>query len=315
MTNSSIFALATTALLGWNSVALGQTAAPPPEGAKAGQGQQLVEAAIRRSAAHATVSAKLRIRTRLMEQLLVGSGEYAQLRSSNGLLLRLELSIQAGGKATSVKQVCDGRDLWMHWRLGDAEQLQHVDLARVERELADAPSALQARNPTATLATGGLPKLLTQLAENFDFGRAAPEAGELSNVAIWTAVGAWKPERLAALVPEACTDGKPHLDRLPDQLPHQITIRFGQSDLFPYQLVFERWRVHGEQRELVPMVIVEFYEVLLGGELDPRQFDYRPQQLNVVDRTESFLQTLGLPDAKGRGSERNAKAQRPGRVR
>jgi hypothetical protein len=300
--NFSSLALAAIAFCWLSLPTFGQEKPRDTVAATERNGQQLIEAAGRRCAAHATISSKLRVRTALMNQSLVGSGEYAQLRSSKGLLLRLELSIQAGGKPTSVKQVCDGHDLWMHWRLGETEQLQHVDLARIEQALAESPAAVQAANPTGTLATGGLPKLLTQLAKNFDFSQVPPRPGILSDEPVWTAVGVWKLDKLALLAPDAVRGAEMVADKVPTHLPHQVVIQCGQSDLFPYKLVYQRWTPQGEQRALVPVVSVEFFQVALGAELDPSQFDYRPQNINVADRTDVYLSQV-RGEAGGRKAE------------
>ncbi len=257
------------------------------------RGQQLLLDAKRRTDAHITVESQMRVRTHLMGQLLVGSGEYAQLRSSQGLLLRLELAIQAGGQATSIKQVCDGRHMWVHRRVGETESLRHIDLLRVERAIAASPVAIGLEHPMGTLASGGLPKLLARLADHFDFDRAPLRRGQLSQVPVWIATGVWKPEKLASVAPHAVNGGQIVLEELGGHLPHQVEIQLGQSDLFPYKLTYQRWETKDGHPQLVPAVTTEFFEVTLGGELDARQFIYhRPSNIGVADDTDLYLQNV-----------------------
>jgi len=257
-------------------------------------GQQLVIDATRRIESHVTVKSHLRVRTNLMGQPLVGSGEYAQLRSSQGLLLRLELAIQAGGQATSIKQVCDGRHLWVHRQIGDTESLSHVDLLRVERTLSTSDRPVPMAEATVILATGGLPKLLSQLSQHFDFDSTPLRAGNLSQVPVWVATGVWKPAQLGSLIPQAVEGDRVVLSKLPGHLPHQVELHLGQSDLFPYKVSYLRWDAKEGRQQLTPVVSAEFFEVTLGEELDPRQFDYRPANVSVSDHTDLFLRNLGI---------------------
>ena len=117
---------------GTRSACAQQTAAQPAGDAKSPEGQPLIQAAAKRIAEYKTISSRLRVRTDLMGQPLVGSGVYAQLASSAGLLVRMELAIQAGEQATSVRQISDGRDLWEHWRMAGVERVNHIDLRAVE---------------------------------------------------------------------------------------------------------------------------------------------------------------------------------------
>lgn len=273
--------------------ASGQT----PRPAQSGQAQFIVQEAMRRIAHYDTIEAKLRVRTDLMGQPLVGSGEYAQLKATSGLLLRLELAMQAGGQASSVKQICNGRDLWEHWRLGDNEKLHHVDLRRVEAGLAGADSGETAGNASSDLARGGLPKLLSQLEQNFDFSKVPPRIGTTAGVEMWVVTGVWKQERLEQVAPEAAKDGTIIFKKLPVHLPHQVELQLGQSDLFPYRITYQRWSPQdGPAGGLMkPAVTTEFYEVALNAPLDPSQFNYQqPNDIGVADRTGVFLKSLGI---------------------
>lgn len=263
-------------------------------------GQQLMRAAAQRTAQHATIESRLRVRTDLMGQPLVGSGEYAQLRSSAGLLLRMELAIQAGEQAASVTQISDGRDLWEHWRMAGTERVNHVDLQRVENAVKQAPAGSATVATSANLASGGLPKLLLQLAENFEFDKAEVQSGKVGKVPVWFTVGVWKPERLAAAAPQAVTGDTISFEKLPVHLPHQVEVLLGQNDLFPYRVTYQRWHPQDGKHVLRPAVTTEFFEVAIDEQLDPTQFNYqKPTNLSVADRTDAFIQSLGIQTKPG----------------
>lgn len=253
----------------------------------------LVRRAASQTAKHVTIESRLRVRTDLLGQPLVGSGEYAQLESSGGVLLRMELAIQAGEQATSVKQLSDGRHLWEHWRIGDSERVNHVDLRRVRKALHEAGGV--AVGATSNLASGGLPKLLQQLEANFDFSQSKVRSGKLASVPVWSTAGTWKPARIASAAPEAVTGQQVELHRLPSHVPHRVELLIGQKDLFPYRVTYYRQHEVDGKRTWKPVVTTEFFEVAIGESLDPTQFHYRqPTNLSVADRTDAFIHALGI---------------------
>ena len=279
-----------------------QTAAAPTTTVPENQlsGKELMQDAARRTAGQSTVSARIRLRANLLGQPLIGSGTYAQLRSSRGLLLRLELAVQMGDQQTSVKQVCDDRHLWIHRRWGEVDSLSRVDLRRVEQAAQATPEPLRADVMSSLLATGGLPKLLSQLLANFDFDAAPPRARMVGDTAVWTVVGTWQPDALRQLLPDSqkwVPKGESGLHQLPPHVPHRVVVTCGQDNLFPYRVEFNR--VNEERRSAGQpgdhtIMTVELLEVELGKELDPRQFNYNPGNAKVADQTDLFIQSLGL---------------------
>jgi len=254
-----------------------------------------------------TVQASLKTETRMFSQVLRGSGSYAQLRSTRGLLVRLELDLSEGPQLASTKLICDGRDLWIHRRMASDESLERVDLGAVEKAAGEVHRSTESLNFSPLLATGGLPRLLRKLHENFDFSGFAPEAESLDNVDAWRLIGRWRPEKLAPLVPAQAEQWRrgetEDWTKLPSQLPRRVVLYVGQQDLFPYRIRFDRAEVEQEplvhQAAALPdsgksYALVEFYDVSLGGLLDPRQFDYQPGNISVADRTDRYLQEMGL---------------------
>ena len=255
-------------------------------------GNLLVQQSARRLAAYRSVEARLRVTTEVLGQPLVGSGGYAQLASTGGLLLRLELTVQAGGRASSVKQICNGPNLWEHWRIDGQEKLHHVDLRRVEAELARAP-AQPGASMTGQLAHGGLPKLLRQLGSFFDFGDAPAVGQRIGTQAGWVIRGIWKREELERLAPHAVQADKVDFRSLAPHMPHAVELWIGAGDRFPYRVTY--LRQDGEEPALRPVVSLEFYDVALDLPMNPSQFHYQqPDNVRVADRTDRFLQSLGI---------------------
>ena len=204
----------------------------------------------------------------------------------------MELSIQAGQQTTSIKQISNGQSLWEHWRIGDKERVNHIDLRRVERTLLKHPGTLGMSS--SNLASGGLLKLTTQLAANFDFDQQPVRTGQLGGIEVLGLAGIWKSDKLAAAAPNAVEGNQIHFDRLPTHLPHQVELIVGKDDLFPYRVTYQKWD-GGDKPRLLPVVTTEFFEVAVGGALDASQFHYEePTHLQVADQTEVYLESLGI---------------------
>ncbi len=296
--------LSVLALSNFDATVFAQSPTAQPAANTAGEasqnvsGQALVQESVRRLDGYATIESKIRVRTDLLGQPLVGSGSYAQLDSTTGLLLRMELAIQAGQQTTSIKHICDGSSLWEHWRIGENERVNQVDLKRVAKTLKQNPAPLSMTS--SNLASGGLPRLVTQLATNFDFDTTAVRSGTVGskegvNVNVWSVTGVWRAESLANTAPNAVVDNKIVLEKLPSHLPHQVELVIGQSDFFPYRVTYQKWEQKDKQLVLTPVVTTEFFEVRIGGALDPTQFQYeQPTHVHVADHTDVFLQSLGV---------------------
>lgn len=263
----------------------------------------LLQQAIARLNQQESVSAQVRHRTELFGQLLVGSGNYYQLKSDKGPLVRFSLSVRSNDQTLSLLHVCDGRFLWSRDSLDSEVQLSRIDLRRLQ-ELAGSVAPV----PTAAsslLPGGGLPQLLTALQMDFDFGE--PREMDYQDVPMWALTGRWNRARLTSRLPDK-TDlfdaaGHLRLEQLPEQLPDRILLLLGRDDLFPYHIDFRRTRPEAvaddessywrsPTRSLVTM---DLFEVQLGAALDPLLFVYRPGDAEVHDRTDEYISKLQLP--------------------
>ena len=72
-------------------------------------GSRLMRAVIKRVSEHPSITAKVRHRTGLFDQKMVGSGTYLQQQSRNGMLSRFSLSFPNEDRMISLLHICDGR--------------------------------------------------------------------------------------------------------------------------------------------------------------------------------------------------------------
>jgi hypothetical protein len=253
---------------------------------------------------HHSIKAKMRYLVELFEHRLVGSGAYSQLGRGSQRRLRLELRIQGHDQASSLQQICDNNDLWIHRQFHEHRSRSRVDLRLVRSAIAQDAN----RNATSDpiwLSIGGVPKLLEAIAASFCFTTVSE--GKVDDVAVWTATGEWKPERLAEFLPEQkeslLAGGKADFSKAPEQLPDRIVLHVGRDDLFPYRIEYWRTRPNakaGQTAAATPIMLVEFYEVQFNESLDHRQFVIQPDDLkDAVDETEGFLQHHGLTMPSG----------------
>lgn len=252
---------------------------------------------------------KLRQKARLFGQEVTGSGTYLQKQSPRGLLLRLDLKLQVGDQLSSLHQVCDGRFLWIRREAGTAVSLGRVDLERIRDAIRSRGRTSWVDASSNWLAVGGLPQLLAALGENFQF--SAPQAVRTDKASLWVVDGRWKPARLAELLPDqrdAILAGQAaDPTRLPPQLPTDVRVVLGQSDLLPYRIEYRRAAPSGSSpppdlAKTEPNVVLEIIEIRRPQDLDPGLFAYEPGNQEVADYTDLYLQALNLaPQAEARG--------------
>jgi hypothetical protein len=266
----------------------------------ASAGEALVDRVTASVEGQPSIAAKIRHRVELSGRALIGTGIYLQQGRGAARSFRLELKLRTALFATSLQQVCDGTHLWILEDLEGSKSFSSVDMARLQRAQ---PKSQRPSEPQPLAAIAGLAQLLAGLQGNFLFGRVVEN--QLDDLAVWSIEGAWEPAKLAQLLPEQQekinSGASVDLSPLAPNLPHRVVLHVGSDDLFPYRI--EYWRREqadndeaGSTREML-MVVMEFYEVQLGGRLDPALFAFRPEKnATPIDRTQEFLDRLGLED-------------------
>jgi hypothetical protein len=216
-------------------------------------------------------------------------------------MFRLELRVQVGEEPKTLLTVCDGRYLWRCESYRGKGTAERIDLAR-------ASQARDGREDSTQLATigqwpglGGLPKLLRNLYDWFQF-LSAEEMKLPDGTPVVRLRGEWRPDRLAALMPNpeaALKSGAPlNAERLPQHLPHFAVLFLGRDDLFPFRIEYTRrlpppsLRLEGPTESTI--VAMDLFEVSLHVPFNPSRFTFSPGNLEYSDQTERFLERLGL---------------------
>ncbi len=260
--------------------------------------EQLVDRAILALDQYPAVFAKVRQRTRLFGQEVLGSGAYEQGPASSQLT-RLELKLVLADQVSSLQQVCDGEYVWTRREMLGESELTRVELRGVEEAAADVAERLppgQGRQLIG-LGAGGLPRLLRQLQAAFDFDQI--QAVRVGDLKAWQVEGRWSTPMLGQLVPEqteAIAAGEsPNLAKLPDHAPDRVLLYLGQNDLFPYRLDLRRQvanhiHVGGHDRDDRDRSLQtwEFYNVRLAGRVSALSFIYDPGNEPFEDVTERY---------------------------
>jgi hypothetical protein len=256
-------------------------------------GNDLLRNAAVRLSQFPSFEARVRQQIDLFGHRLIGSGLFQQQGGGWDALLRVELRMTAADQTSSLLQVCDGRFLWTHVDLGGNATLRRVDVERlrnVERRPKPVPSA-------PALALGGMPSLVESLADSFSF--VAVESIRIDRFDGWLLRGEWSASRLCQLLPDQSAairaGGAADLRKLPPHLPDLVVVVLGRDDGIPYRVEYRRrWTADnggtegGDGRVLL---VMELFDVRLGGPIDRRQFHYQPGDLPAVDDTERYLTT------------------------
>jgi hypothetical protein len=234
----------------------------------------------------------------------MGSGIYLQQGRADDWRMRFDVTLQTAGEPSLLQHVYDGRNLWLFRQVGDRKELAQVDLLRLAH--ARSKTGLpQPPNPQLHFTLGGLPKLVASLSESFQFGPA--QRSQLDKLPVWAIEGEWKSATLARLLPDqkgAIESGSQ--PTLKPNMPNRAVVYVGSDDWFPYR--FEFWRrtsgaTADDGGRL--LMVMELYEVRLGGSVDERHFNFQPiEGLDPADRTPEFLERFGLEETLPAGATR-----------
>jgi len=252
--------------------------------------QQLVRQAAQRLIKEDVLQADIRQRINLYDQQLVGTGQYRHFGKGENKRLRLELKLQAGGQLTSLTQVSDGRHLWTREDLSSGTVLSRIDLRRVRIALQLASDVRQESLSRNWVVLGGLPRLLSSLDAQFQFGKAS--SGTLGATPVWVVDGHWKSDLLEELRNRFPREA----GQLPPHLPDSVRLVLGRDGvfpLFPYEVQYLK-KSGGNAGE--PIVTLQFRRVTRRVQMDNSQFEYQRGDQVVIDRTDSFLRQVGLGD-------------------
>ena len=282
-------------------------------------GDRLVVEAASRLERRASVTARLRHQTAIDGQQLYGVGSYWQQGTGNDLRARLELQF---GREISLSHVANGRFLWTDRLLPTGRTVTRVDLRKLrsdpvlaatrDDEIRPGQANWSPAQDDMTAHCGGVPRLLVALRDNFSFfppqamRLVAPEAAGASGVPYFAVVGRWKTDKLVALVggQESRVDSREPepTTTVPERLPQEVLLLFGQADLFPYRIEYRRMESSPVtaanasppvyQLSSRPTAVLEFSDVAFDVPIAPSQFDYAPPNVDWVDHTALLIEKL-----------------------
>ncbi|MGD9633196.1 MAG: hypothetical protein AB7U97_07955 [Pirellulales bacterium] len=278
-----------------------------------GAGDQLLVQARLQLERRVSVTARLRYQALLKGRSLAGFGGYWQQGRGEDMRVRFELRVNH--ENTTLLQVSDGRFMWTDQQVPAGRSITRLDLRRVRSEMnqpADemgdlVSSSIRPTPPPAELSlrTGGLPTLLKVLADCFAFvppqsmrwTPPQPLEGLPESLPVFAVVGHWKPEILAMFVPE----GK-DAQALPERLPQEVLLLFGQSDLFPYRIEFRHLTARRDAGTTSPqaaftlssdpLMLLELSAVSFDSQVPAGQFDYSAGNANWIDQTSEYIEVL-----------------------
>ncbi len=255
--------------------------------------QALLESAVLAVETRRFISARIKQQGELFGQQITGEGRYYELRQGPIPRIHLELTVEVGSVSTSLVQVCNGATFWTYRKLPNLESLSKLDAVRAITALEQAAGKLPREAIASSPGLGGLVRLIRGLNAQFEFTSVV--ADQLGGLPVWKLSGGWKPAQLVRLLPnqkEAIEKGRPlDLTRLPGHLPDSVSLFLGQEDCFPYRIDYLRSVPKSLPRRLVGL---EFFELNFNGPIDSGQFLFTPGSLEIIDRTEEFVRSLGV---------------------
>jgi hypothetical protein len=301
-------------------------AAASPAADELSAGDRLLVEAVARLERRPSVAAGLRHQTTINRQQLYGAGSYWQQGAGDDLRVRLELQI---GPEIRLSQISNGRFLWLDRVLPTGRTVTRVDLRKLRSDPVLAAGRYEEIRPGQAnwspaqndmiSRCGGVPRLLVALRDNFTFfppqamRLVAPESAGAASQPYFAVVGRWRSDKLAALVGDRESRIESQIRRgesrepegaasIPDRLPGEVLLLFGQADLFPYRVEYRRMEsllaagmnapppVYQLSRQ--PTAVLEFSEVAFDVPIAPSQFDYVPPNVDWVDHTAALLEKL-----------------------
>jgi hypothetical protein len=285
----------------------------------ASSGDRLLVQALSQLERRRSITARLNYEVRLLGERLSGRGGYWQ--QGSGEELRVRLDLQMIGQDSALRQVSDGRALWVDRRLPMGRTVTQINLRELRADpvlaadrfdqIAPGEASWSATQPDVLACYGGLPRLLASLSENFSFmprqamRLVSPGSPPQASPPYFAVVGHWKPERLAMLTGQPTNVGDPDSETQtsqPHRLPQEVLLLFGQADLFPYRVEYRQRETPAAagpnlpgptyQLSTSPMVVLEFSDVAFDVPIAVGQFEYKPGDIDWVDQTATVLERL-----------------------
>jgi hypothetical protein len=243
-----------------------------------------------------SLSLRLRQKVRIGDRVLVGGGRYLQAGQGEDLKFRFESTLDCDSESFELLELADGLFFWRYQRnAAEVPTIHRIDVRRVQERLTELGSP---RPIDTSPYLGGVQRTLALLRQWFEFEAANP--AELEGVPVWWVEGRWRPGVLALVVPElknraADPASIPPAD-LPDGVPASIRIAVAQSDLMPRRI--EWLGIPGPRPvtggRVEPIAVLDLFDIICDGPVDPAAFFYQPATAGLVDMTEPHVKPMYL---------------------
>lgn len=295
-----------------SSPSTGAAATPSSVTAASGDGQAMVQQASEALQQLPSLEVKLRYKTIVLDQEVLGTGQYWQLGQGPEKLMRMDLKIASTGSDIFQQEICTQHHFWTRKLLPQEKKalLERVDLLRFRTAITRVSQQDSGVRDRAWMLLGGMPRILGQLEQSHLF--AAPKVVQVRGGSLWQLRGRLRPEWVSML-----GNGQPQVqDDLGEQVPLEVDVYLGKEtsgpNLFPYRIDYFRYAPASKQikklfQEATPaaytssqgeplalLMSLEFLQPQQDADLDPRFFDFDPGDAEYDDGTQSCLARLGL---------------------
>ncbi|MDX1961623.1 MAG: hypothetical protein SFX18_00630 [Pirellulales bacterium] len=272
----------------------------PPE-----QQQQIATSLLERArqelSLRPALTATIRMQVDLLDQQLIGSGQYWQTGTGADTRVRWEMRVQHGAQATPWLQIADGRYVWTSARTIGGPLITRLDLQRLR--YAQLKSLGYDPLDTGEIwAWAGLPQFLQNVEKHWQLQSVVGGTLEPRQTAAWALHARWQPSSLQSLAPppageKSAEPGVPF--QWPPHLPAALTLYLRQSDFLP--LRWEYRRPPADDSTLPPeqwpiCLIVELVDPLTPAEIDSRIFKFYPAKQELLDVTENVITSLKIAE-------------------
>ena len=236
-----------------------------------------------------SIQAELHFQAEILGKKWEGRGKYAEVRSGPIPKSRLEIRSALTGAERRLVQVCDGKTVWLHDGIENADRVVKVDAVRC-REAIDATGSLPL---TTGLGLGGIFGLMRALDSAFHFDPPVREKEGVTTTGTLNRGAALRfLEDRGDKSKDGDLDGKSgpsEWTRLPLSVPTHVTLRFTAKSPIPNAIEYYRKAPGAPGSRLLLRLVID--RVQINETIEERRFSFTPPKgAEILDHTDRVLQ-------------------------
>ncbi len=287
---------------------------PTGESLSNARGDQLIDLAIEQFEQVRTIDANVRLKVSLFSNDYIGNGVYLEKRNAESgrntdsefvkrlflLLLKFQPSSTtfAGAESSTLKVVCDGKNVWKYSQIEGKKQLQRVEVDKLLEAITKSGHLRDMGDLCKLPSLGSLEGTLVELADHYSFAGGTVENVKIGNPSfeVWKLTASMKKEKLEKTL-TALGDKNLDLEKEGTQLPTTVVLYLGKDDFFPYRIDY----FNGPTERIDwsnPYIQQEYLKVAINdGDISYERFEFRPsgESVTLEERgTENYIEKLGL---------------------